>query len=266
MEFILVNKDSGDEFKIIDQMIIGRRSKCDLIISDELVSGYHCKISFGNTSIYIEDLKASNPVQVNGIGLDEIEKKKLKHNDKITIGSIEFIVVDSKKAKEESYQSMAFEKVKIHETFDSDTNYEENKKFWHVEKKQSEKVLKLEKRISSAKKSKDTLESLKNEFNQIQENLDSAEVDYEQYNLVELVCHIDKVEKELENLSKKKSMLDELRDEITIYENKMKRLSILQEKISKLEENYSDDEFKELTKSYNFAKEKLSKIRRKKPA
>jgi predicted component of type VI protein secretion system len=240
-------------------MVIGRRSKCDFVIKDELVSGFHCKIHEGETAFYIEDLKASNPAQINGEGLNSGEKKKIKHHDKLTIGSLNFIIVDASKENETSYQSMLLEKVKIHETFDSDKDFSQNKKFWVNEDNQQNKVLELEQKVNKIKKSKETVESLKEEYQKIKETIDESE---QTYSRDELNSKLDKVEKDIESLKFKKEKIKELIEETAIRESKLKRLQSLKEKIKEKEKTYNENEFNELTRSLQLAKENLDRLKK----
>ena len=47
-------------------MIVGRHRSCDLIFTDDTISGRHCQISESPDGYVIEDLGSSNGTYVNG--------------------------------------------------------------------------------------------------------------------------------------------------------------------------------------------------------
>ncbi len=75
----------------LDVMIIGRKSSCDITITDDAISSEHFLITMVKSDYlenykdaYIEDLGSTNGTKVN----DKILKQKqhLKHHDRIKIG------------------------------------------------------------------------------------------------------------------------------------------------------------------------------------
>lgn len=67
---LLLTLIDGEEIKYKierDSVVIGRSSQCDLVISHESMSRFHCKIEFKDSEIFITDLGSINGVFVNGI-------------------------------------------------------------------------------------------------------------------------------------------------------------------------------------------------------
>lgn len=73
------------EFK--DSATIGRKSTNDLMISDNAVSGIHCKVYAENDEVYIEDLGSTNGTILNGSG---ITKEVLKSDDLLVLGKKQY--------------------------------------------------------------------------------------------------------------------------------------------------------------------------------
>lgn len=132
MKFYLVNLNSSEYFEISDKLSVGRKDSCSLVVKDDLVSGRHCRFHLSGRLIFIEDLNASNPIQINNQQVASNAKVKLKNKDKIKIGSIEYYLSNRPPEgdEERTYKSVVLEKVKIHETFESDFDYAQNEKHW----------------------------------------------------------------------------------------------------------------------------------------
>ena len=73
------------EFK--NSATIGRKSTNDLIISDNAVSGIHCKVYSENDEVYIEDLGSTNGTILNG---SSITKEVLKSDDLLILGKKQY--------------------------------------------------------------------------------------------------------------------------------------------------------------------------------
>lgn len=73
------------EFK--NSATIGRKSANDLIISDNAVSGIHCKVYSENDEVYIEDLGSTNGTILNG---SSITKEVLKSDDLLVLGKKQY--------------------------------------------------------------------------------------------------------------------------------------------------------------------------------
>lgn len=78
------------DLKILDfkgSATIGRKSTNDLMISDNAVSGIHCKIYIENDEVYIEDLGSTNGTILNGTA---ITKEILKPDDLLVLGKTQY--------------------------------------------------------------------------------------------------------------------------------------------------------------------------------
>lgn len=266
MQFYLENKETKEIIELKDQLVFGRRSSCDVSFKDDLVSGFHCKFHIDSKGIFVEDLKASNPMQVNGIGIGKGLKRKLKHHDSITVGVTEFVFIDCDKKEDSSYKTMALEKVKIHETFDSDSNFKQNQKYWEDESKKKLVVEKLKVKIKISKESGQVIQSLKNEClelvnkkNEISKQLDKVS----DYNLEELKQQINNCSNKIEDLLRKKDEMVKLYNAVITYKEADSQIRKLKNRIQELQDNYSEGELKELTKEYNSALIDLEKLKKK---
>ncbi len=79
----ILAEDAGTEKKVDkDIFIIGRSSKCDLVINSVKVSREHAIITRERGEFYIEDLGSANGTWYKG---EKIEKMKIKDSDEIFI-------------------------------------------------------------------------------------------------------------------------------------------------------------------------------------
>ncbi len=79
----------------LGEFSIGRSSKCNLSISDELASRRHAVLHVGPTAVFVEDLNSRNGVVVNG-GVVQ-NRCRLTHMDRIYVGSQELVLIDAAK-------------------------------------------------------------------------------------------------------------------------------------------------------------------------
>lgn len=94
---VVVNKFRIGESKTL----IGRRVECDITIDDISVSGEHASLERENSveyegefNYYIHDLGSTNGTFVNDV---EANRQRLKHNDIIRIGWVNFKFYDESK-------------------------------------------------------------------------------------------------------------------------------------------------------------------------
>jgi len=86
-------KYKGGEFPLDkDVIVIGRHSDLDMVLSEDMVSRRHAKITKVRNDIILEDMGSTNGTFVNG---SRIKKVKLKLNDRILIGTSIAKLVDS---------------------------------------------------------------------------------------------------------------------------------------------------------------------------
>ena len=74
-------------------MIVGRHRSCDVVVSDDTVSGRHCRISATSDGHVIEDLGSSNGTFVNG---RRVETSKLQSGDRLTLGTATFVFANGR--------------------------------------------------------------------------------------------------------------------------------------------------------------------------
>jgi len=107
----LINQREHLDFKVeenytIDKNItLGRTPKNDIsIIGDPYISGKHAKFMIKDGKYYLEDMDSTNGTFLNG---DEVKGKAMliKDGDKIHIGQVEFLFVDSTKRGDGSVRS-----------------------------------------------------------------------------------------------------------------------------------------------------------------
>lgn len=74
------------------EFVIGRSSSCNLSLDDALVSRRHAVLRVDGEGVRVEDLGSRNGVLVNG---EKIEgEKRLRHLDRVTIGSQEMVLLE----------------------------------------------------------------------------------------------------------------------------------------------------------------------------
>ncbi|WP_164848230.1 FHA domain-containing protein [Halobacteriovorax sp. HLS] len=263
--FYLRNKETNEITELYDQLTVGRRSKCDLVFKDDLVSGFHCKFHVTKRAIFIEDLKASNPASINGVGIASQDTVKLNHHDVLMIGSTSFIVVDKSKENDASYKTLILDKVKIHETFEEDSNYEENQRFWQNESQTKKKVQKLKAKIKVISESREIIDTLKSEYNELQvsqkEILASVKTP-NKYNLDELKEHINHYQEKINELSEKKNEIVNVYNKVVSFKDNQSQIQSLGKRIEELESNFDVNEFEELTKEYESALLELENLKK----
>jgi transcriptional regulator with GAF, ATPase, and Fis domain len=78
-----------------DQVVIGRSTECDLVLSDRLVSRRHCRVERRAGTFALLDEGAANPVRLRGLPVKEAE---LRVGDRFAVGGaeIELAVVDDR--------------------------------------------------------------------------------------------------------------------------------------------------------------------------
>lgn len=74
----------------LGEFVIGRSDECQLALDDPLVSRRHAALRVSSRSVSIADLGSRNGVSVNG---EKVQgEKRLRHNDRVTIGGQEMVV------------------------------------------------------------------------------------------------------------------------------------------------------------------------------
>ncbi len=92
---ILTGEKAGSQYPIPNDSgtVIGRSSECDIHVEDQDASRQHAAIQPIGDEYYLRDMGSTNGTLVNG---QSVEKKILRHGDKIAIGKqvLQFILLD----------------------------------------------------------------------------------------------------------------------------------------------------------------------------
>ena len=88
---------SRDETPIIIRLppgsirTLGRTARADFILEAALVSRLHCRLTADKSDqLVVEDLRSTNGTMVNG---ERVERQLLKPGDRVTVGRVDFDVV-----------------------------------------------------------------------------------------------------------------------------------------------------------------------------
>ncbi len=86
----LVPVGGGDPIPLLKTpLLIGRRSRCDIVLDFPNVSSQHCELAFINGFWQIRDLGSSNGIKVNG---ERLDVKFLQPGDMVTIAKHQFTI------------------------------------------------------------------------------------------------------------------------------------------------------------------------------
>ena len=72
-----------------EDILIGRRDSCDIVLRFPNVSGQHCKLQLEQGYWIVEDLNSQNGTKVNGV---RVTRKRLDPGMKLTVAKHEFEV------------------------------------------------------------------------------------------------------------------------------------------------------------------------------
>ena len=102
LKLINLKSDFGfkihESYGISDMNIIGRSRKCEVFIPDPLLSKNHARIFKHEGNYYVQDLSSTNGTFINGKKLGK-KAVRIKDSDKITFGTICFLLVDLNSAE-----------------------------------------------------------------------------------------------------------------------------------------------------------------------
>jgi pSer/pThr/pTyr-binding forkhead associated (FHA) protein len=90
---LVVEKGSKQKREIrlkSEDTIIGRRTGCDLRVPSASVSRRHCRLSFRDDCLVVEDLQSANGTYVNGIRVQETQV--VQPGDRLEVGPVTFLV------------------------------------------------------------------------------------------------------------------------------------------------------------------------------
>jgi pSer/pThr/pTyr-binding forkhead associated (FHA) protein len=83
--------ETNTEYPIIDGLVIGRDSACDIVLDSSEVSRRHAQLSVSGSAVFIEDLGSTNGIKVAG---RKVGKTGLQVGQLILLGGMSFLVVD----------------------------------------------------------------------------------------------------------------------------------------------------------------------------
>jgi adenylate cyclase len=64
------------------QLLVGRRESCDIVLRFANVSAHHCQLSIDNGYLYIRDLQSRNGIKVNDV---KVQDRRLDPGDIVCI-------------------------------------------------------------------------------------------------------------------------------------------------------------------------------------
>ena len=87
----LNNDHEGRLFEIREILVVGRSRKCDILISDDLVSRAHAHLECREGELWVKDLDSRNGTFVNQTRVSE---RRMSPHDVVKIGRSEFVMLD----------------------------------------------------------------------------------------------------------------------------------------------------------------------------
>ena len=79
----LVPLGGGDPIPLLkQQMLVGRRESCDIILRFANVSAHHCQLSIENGYLYVRDMQSRNGIKVNDV---KVTERRLSPGDMLSI-------------------------------------------------------------------------------------------------------------------------------------------------------------------------------------
>lgn len=81
-------KGKKKEFSLVNELLIGRDSSCDIVFGDEAVSDVNSRVFTRDGFIYIEDLNSSRGTAIEGMSI--YSPNRLKSGYEISIGNVRF--------------------------------------------------------------------------------------------------------------------------------------------------------------------------------
>ena len=86
----LVPTGGGDNIPLFkEELIVGRREDCDIILRFSNVSARHCKLVLSDGYWYVQDMKSTNGVKVNGL---RVEDRRIDPGVRISISKHEYCI------------------------------------------------------------------------------------------------------------------------------------------------------------------------------
>src|SRR5579864_8454004 len=73
-----------------EDTIIGRRAGCDLRVPSASVSRRHCRLSFRDDCLMVEDLQSANGTFLNGVRVKDTQE--VRPGDRLEVGPVTFLI------------------------------------------------------------------------------------------------------------------------------------------------------------------------------
>lgn len=80
------------EYPIVEQLLIGRATDCDVIVDNAFVSAHHARVYMADSGYWLEDLGSTNGTTVDGRPIEG--PVRMGNGGKFMIGDHEFKFVD----------------------------------------------------------------------------------------------------------------------------------------------------------------------------
>ncbi len=81
---MMTGSHAGASYEIVDSLVIGRQTECDIVLLDASASRRHTSIRRARSGLVLEDLGSSNGTYLNGKRVGSVE---LQNGDRVQIGS-----------------------------------------------------------------------------------------------------------------------------------------------------------------------------------
>lgn len=86
----LVPVGGGDDIPLHkNELIVGRKEDCDVVLRFGNVSSRHCRLVLSNGYWYVQDMKSTNGIKVNGLRVDD---RRIDPGAKLTVAHLTFIM------------------------------------------------------------------------------------------------------------------------------------------------------------------------------
>lgn len=82
----LIPLGGGDSIPLLkDQLLVGRRESCDIVLRFANVSAHHCQLSIDSGYWYVRDLKSRNGIKINDARIDKEQQRRIDPGDVLAI-------------------------------------------------------------------------------------------------------------------------------------------------------------------------------------
>jgi predicted component of type VI protein secretion system len=79
----LIPIGGGDPIPLLkDQLLVGRRESCDIVLRFANVSAHHCQLSIDDGYLYVRDMQSRNGIKVNDV---RVQERRLDPGDVLAV-------------------------------------------------------------------------------------------------------------------------------------------------------------------------------------